>query len=267
VRRTGLCAALVAILVVACVGTAVAQRRGGFGGGGRGGGPRFGGGSGAPILPNIPYDGKYTFIRLRYGPPIPYQTQRVAWSHDYPEGEVHFTKILNEISLVGPHMEQSNVMALDDPDLFKFPVSYMSEPGRWVMTDAEAANFRAYLQKGGFVFFDDYRGPYDWSNFEQQMQRILPDGRWIDLDLSNPIFHSFFEIKTLDVPQNYDRGAAVFRAIFEDNDPQKRIVALANFNTDISEYWEFSDTGFKPIDETNEAYKLGVNYVMYGITH
>jgi hypothetical protein len=263
VKRTGFCAALVAILVVAGVGTTLAQRRGGFGGGGQ----RFGGGSGAPILPNIPYDGKFMFIRLRYGPPIPYQTQRVAWSHDYPEGEVHFTKILNELSLIGPHMEQSNVMALDDPDLFKFPVSYMSEPGRWVMTDAEAASFRAYLLKGGFVFFDDYRGPYDWSNFEQQMQRILPDGRWIDLELSNPIFHSFFEIKTLDVPQYYDRGSPVFRAIFEDNDPQKRIVALANFNTDISEYWEWSDTGFKPIDENNEAYKLGVNYVIYGITH
>ena len=120
-RQTGLFASLVAILVLAGVSTAVAQRRGGFGGGGNRG-PRFGGGSGAPILPNIPYDGKYTFIRLRYGPPIPYQTQRVAWSHDYPEGEVHFTKILNEISLLGPHMEQSNVMALDDPDLFKYPI-------------------------------------------------------------------------------------------------------------------------------------------------
>ena len=64
-----------------------------------------------------------------------------------------------------------------------------------------------------------------------------------------------------------DRGSAVFRAIYEDNDPSKRIMALANFNTDISEYWEWSDTGFKPIDESNEAYKIGVNYIMYGFTH
>ena len=69
------------------------------------------------------------------------------------------------------------------------------------------------------------------------------------------------------MPQYYDRGQPIFRAIFEDNDPQKRIVALANFNTDISEYWEWSDTGLKPIDESNEAYKLGVNYVIYALTH
>jgi hypothetical protein len=264
VRRTAARVAIVLVLVAASVATGVAQRRGG-GGGGRG--PRLGGGSGAPILPNLPYDGHFTFIRLRYGPPIPYQTQRVGWSHDYPEGETHFMKILNEVSYLGARVEQSNVVGLDDPELFKHPLSYMCEPGRWDMTDAEAANFRAYLQKGGFVFFDDYRGPYDWSNFELQMQRVMPNGQWRDLDLANPVFHSFFEIKTLDVPQYYDRGAPVFRALYEDNDPAKRIVALANFNTDISEYWEFSDTGFKPIDESNEAYKLGVNYIIYGMTH
>jgi len=247
--------------MVAIAATAFAQRRGGFGGG-----MRFGGGSGAPIAPNMAYDGKFMFIRLRYGPPIPYQTQRVGWSHDYPEGEVHFTKILNEISYLGAHVEQSNVMGLDDPQLPHFPIAYMCEPGRWFMTEEEAVGFRNYLLKGGFVFFDDYRG-YDWNNFEQQMRRVLPDGRWFDLDLSNPVYHVFFEIKTLDVPQYYDRGAAQFRAIYEDNDPSKRIVALANYNTDISEYWEFSDTGFKPIDESNEAYKVGVNYIIYGMTH
>jgi Domain of unknown function (DUF4159) len=251
----------IALLVTAAgAATALArtgeQRRGGYGGG-----------SNAPIAPNLPYDGHFTFIRLRYGPPIPYQTQRVGWSHDYPEGETHFTKILNEISYLGARVEQSNVMALDDPDLPHYPIAYMCEPGRWVMTDDEAGKFRAYLLKGGFVFFDDYRGPYDWNNFERQMQRVLPEGQWIDLDISQPIYHSFFEIKTLDVPQYYDRGSAVFRAIFENNDPKKRIVALANFNTDISEYWEWSDTGFKPIDESNEAYKIGVNYIIYGMTH
>ena len=252
--------AVAAVLMMTMAGTALAQRRDG------GRGMRFGGGSGAPIAPNLPYDGRFTFIRLRYGPPIPYQTQRVGWSHDYPEGEVHFTQILNEISYLGSRTEQSNVMALDDPDLSHYPIAYMCEPGRWYMTDEEAAAFRAYLLKGGFVFFDDYRGA-DWVNFEQQMRRILPEGQWQDLELSNPVYHMFFEIKTLDVPQYYDRGSAVFRAVYEDNDPSKRIVALANFNTDISEYWEWSDTGFKPIDESNEAYKIGVNYIMYGMTH
>ena len=263
-RRTAARIAIVGVLIAASVATGLAQRRGGAGGGR---GPRFGGGSGAPILPNLPYDGTFTFIRLRFGPPVAYQSQRVSWSHDYPEGEKHFMKIMKEVSYLSPHIDQSNVVGLDDPELFKHPLSYMCEPGRWNMTDREAAAFGAYLKKGGFVFFDDYRGQNEWEIFETQMQRVIPGGKWVDLELSNPVFHAFFEIKTLDVPQYYDRGKPMFRAIFEDNDPARRIVALANFNTDISEYWEFSDTGFKPIDESNEAYKLGVNYIIYGMTH
>jgi len=262
-RPKGFTRALSAAGIVALAATALAQRGGGFGGFGG-----FGGGSGAPIEPNARYDGKFTFVRLRYGPPIPYQSQRAAWSHDYPTGERHFMKILNEISYLAPHTEESNILALDDPELFKYPLAYMAEPGRWFMSDKEAANFRAYLLKGGFVIFDDFRGGYDWNNFEQQIQRVLPEGRLVELDASKTIFHSFFEIDSLDiVPQYYDRGAPSFRAIFEGNDLNKRMMVMVNYNTDISEYWEWSDTGFKPIDESNEAYKLGVNYIIYGMTH
>ena len=99
------------------------------------------------------------------------------------------------------------------------------------------------------------------------MSRVLPEARIFDLDITHAIFHAFFEIKTLDVPQYYDPPPAIFRAIYEDNDPSKRILVMINYNTDISEFWEWSDIGLKPIDESNEAYKLGVNYVIYGMTH
>jgi hypothetical protein len=251
--------AVSALIVVASVGTAYAQRRGGFG--------RGGGGSGAPILPNMPYDGRFTFVRLRYTPPIPFQTQRVPWSHDYPEGEEHLTKILNELTYLGAHTEQSNIYALDEEALFKYPVAYLAEPGTWTMTDHEATTFRNYLAKGGFLIVDDFRFQH-WDNFEVQMHRILPDARVEDLDLSNPIFHSFFEIPPFDtIPNYYDQGHPIFRGVYEDNDPQKRLMVMINYNTDISEFWEWSATGLKPIDESNQAYKLGVNYVIYGMTH
>jgi len=169
---------------------------------------------------------------------------------------------------VDAHIDDINVLTLDDPELFKYPLAYMAEPGRWLMSDKEAANFRDYLLKGGFVIFDDFRGGYDWNNFEQQIRRVLPEGQFVDLDASKTIFHSFFEIDTLDiVPQYYDRGAPAFRAIFEGNDPNKRMMVMVNYNTDISEYWEEAGTGWRPDWETNEAYKFGVNYVIYGMTH
>lgn len=248
---------LAAGLIAATTVTALAQR--GFGG--------FGRGSNAPIEPNTPYDGRFTFVRLRYGPPIAYQSQRVFWSHDYPEGERNMMKILNEISNLAPHVEETNILPLDDPEVFKYPVSYICEPGRWYVSEDEARNFRAYLQKGGFLIVDDFRY-YDWNNFEVQMHRILPDARIVDLDASHPIFHSFFEINSLDeIPNYYDPGKPIFRGIFQDNDPSKRLMVIIGYNTDVSEFWEWSGTGFKPIDESNEAFKVGVNFFIYGLTH
>ena len=223
---------------------------------------------------NIPYDGRFTFARLQYttGPGGYYYHGLPAWAHGYASGESNLMSILNETSALAPHLDASNVFALDDPELCKFPVAYMTEAGFWTMTDSEAAAFRAYLLKGGFAIFDDFRGDFrgggGWENFEANMRRVLPDGRFVALDASHPIFHSFFEIHSLDiVPQYYDQGKPVFRGLFEGNDPTRRLMVIANYNTDISNFWEFSATGFKPIDESNEAYKLGVDYIIYGLTH
>src|SRR6185312_10632122 len=81
-------------------------------------------------------------------------------------------------------------------------------------------------------------------------------------------FHSFFEINRLDnFPQAYIAGNPIFKSLYEENNPEKRIMMIVNYNTDISQYWEWSGRGFRPFDETNEAYKLGVNYLIYGLTH
>lgn len=216
----------------------------------------------------VPYDGRFAFVRLQYGgfggggfrrePP---------WAHDYPRAERHFMRILEEITLLKPHLDESNILALDDPELFNYPIAYMSEPGFWTMSDSEVEAMQRYFGKGGFVIFDDFRGDH-WSNFEEQMRRVVPEGRLVELDLANPIFHSFFEIKTLDFVQMYDQGQrAIFYGMFEDNDPGKRLLLVANYNNDIGEYWEFSDQGYVPIDLSNEAYKFGVNYVVYALTH
>ena len=225
---------------------------------------------GEPVKPNVPYNGQFTFVRLRYGPPIEYQSQRSPWSHDYPTGERHFMQIMNEVTNLKPMMMESNVMALDDPELTHYPVAYMSEPGYWTLTESEAAAFRAYLQKGGFVIFDDFaenRG--GWDYFERLFRQVMPEARWFELDGSHPIFHSFFEIpEPLKFLPPYDQELKPsYHGLFENNDPTGRLLAIVNFNNDISEYWEYSGQGFAPVPEENEAYKLGVNYVIYGLTH
>jgi hypothetical protein len=215
----------------------------------------------------VPYDGRFAFVRLQYhmgsfggggfGRELP-------WAHDYPTADHHLTKILEEVSLVTALQDASNILTLDDPDLHLYPAVYMSEPGYWTMNDAEEAGLRTYLQKGGFVIFDDFRSGH-WSNLQAQMRRVMPDGQWVELDATHPVFHSFFEINTLDLPGYY--GNPAFLGMFEDNDRDKRLIAIANYNHDLGEFWEYSATGLLPVDLTNEAYKFGVNYFIYAMTH
>jgi len=235
--------------------------------------------------PTIPYDGRFTFVRLKYttAPGGYWYGGWPAWGHGYPLSEQNLMRIMNEVSFLNPHIDDINAITLDDPDLFHYPIAYVIEPDWWAMTDREAASLHEYVQKGGFVIVDDFKprrfrggfggdGGYGygsgWDVFEAAMRRAFPEGRFLDLDASHPIFHSFFEIDRLDIiPQAYIAGRPIFRALFEDNDPAKRLQMIVNYNTDVSQFWEWSGTGLRPIDETNEAYKLGVNYIIYGLTH
>jgi hypothetical protein len=232
-------------------------------------------------ISNVPYNGQFTFVRVNYTTaPGGYWYQGLpAWSHGYPIAEQNLMRILNEISDLAPRTEEINSLRLDDPELFKYPVAYIIEVGWWEMTDSEATSLRAYLQKGGFLIVDDFKvagfsggfagmGGGGWDTFEQNIKRALPDVRFFDMSPHDPIFHSFFEINRLDViPQAYNAGQPVFRGVYEDNDRAKRLQIIINYNTDVSQFWEWSGRGLRPVDDTNEAYKLGVNYIMYGMTH
>jgi hypothetical protein len=226
-----------------------------------------------PTVHNLPYDGTFTFARIAYvtGPGGYYYMGLPAWAHGYPRAGINLMKIMDMMTLLRAHKDGTNVFTLDDPELFKYPVAYMTEAGYWTMTDQEAKNLHDYLLKGGFVIFDDFRDDFrndGWGNFARQIRRVLPNAEIVDLTPDNPIFHSFFDIDSFDVvPQYYDRGRPVFRGIYEDNDSTKRLMVVINFNTDVSNFWEFSDEGYVPVDLSNEAYKLGVDYIIYALTH
>lgn len=234
------------------------RRRGGFGRGDR-----------ITDLPpeDVAYDGRFAFVRLRFASGLRggFGGGEAMWAHDYPQAERNFMKILDEITTIGPYMD-GLVLDIVDPRLFQYPVAYLVEPGFLTMTDEEATNLQAYLLKGGCLIVDDF-AEGQWFNFEAQVRRMLPDARFIELDSSHPIFNSFFRIESLDYYHPYYGLPARFIGVFEDNDPDKRPIMLINYNNDIGEYWEWSDSGWVPIDISNDAYKLGVNYVVYTMTH
>ncbi len=253
---------MLGLLVVAWMGSGMVLAQ--FPGGGR-----RGGGRNSEALPNAAYDGRFTFVRIRYnavggrgrggfGDPM--------WNHDYPRAEYHFDQILAEVSYAPTYLEGGNVLTLDDPELFNYPIAYLTEPGFWSVNQAEADGLRRWLLQGGFLIVDDFAGEH-WYNFEDQLRIVLPEARVVPLDVTHPIFDSFFRIESLDFTHPYYGVQSQFLGVFEDNDPTKRLMMIVNYNNDIAEYWEWSDQSFAPIELTNEAYKLGVNYIIYAMTH
>ena len=219
---------------------------------------------------NQPYDGRFVFVRMSYPTSMTFGLGRrgdTPWAHDYPDGERHFLQILTTVSNVPANLEGTNIMGFDDPEIFRFPVIYLVEPGHWELSETGVETLGAYLRKGGFLIVDDF--PYwGWQRFASQFARVFPDLVWQEIDVSHPIFHSFFDIETLDIVPAYPAlgDRPIYLGLFENNDPTDRMYAVANFQNDLSEFWEFSASGEFPIDRTNEAYKVGVNQFIYGMT-
>jgi len=214
------------------------------------------------IEPNAPYDARFTFVRVRYT-----VHGRSGWEFDYPAMERNLMQMTREITALKPHTDESNIHTFDDPELLKYPVAYLSEPGYWIPSESEVEGLRTYLAKGGFLIVDDFMRR-EWQNFELQMRRVLPNATIHRLAASHPIFDSFFHIASLDMSYPHDAGLkAEFYGIYEDNDPRKRLSVIINYNNDIGDYMEWSGTGWWPVNITNDAYKLAVNYLIYGLTH
>lgn len=244
----------VVALIVAVVSTVVSAQRGGWGG--------FFGSRGPHVESNPPYDGRFTFTRVRY---TGSGRRGASWADGYPRTDRNMPMILDALTSMRVNIEDTNVLDLEDPEIFRNPVLFLIEPGFWRMSDEGAANLRAYMLKGGFVIFDDFEGNL-WLNFEEQFRRALPEAEFVELDLSHPIYQSFFDVREIKLPHPSDNIVPAYYGVFEDNDPSKRLMAIANYNSDVSEYWDYSGTGSLPVDTTNDAYKLGVNYMIYGVT-
>ena len=250
-RGSRRCVGRLAWLLLAAV-PIVAAAQGGF---------RFGFG-----YRNTPYDGRVTLLRGRYqGYP--------GWSYDYPAMERNLARVLHDITTLRPNLEAANILDLDDPELFRHPLVYLSEPGYWYPSPSEAEGLRTYLQKGGFLIVDDFHFANEWAVFEAAIRRVLPSARIHRLDASHPIFSTFFVIQSLDVPYPGTSGSRAlmgeFYGIFENNDPRKHLMVVINYNMDLGDYleWSADPRNRYALVPTNEAYKFLINSVLCGLTH
>ncbi len=190
-----------------------------------------------------------------------------AWAHDYPTAELNFYEALDrttKVHVAGPPV----VLKLDDKSIFEYPMLYLCEPGYWIMNDEEADNLREYLNRGGFILFDDFRGEWEWEHFVQQMKRIFPDKTAVEISPEHPVWNIYYDIDPVAAPSNVSGGGYYtefddrYLAFFDENG---RMIALACHNQDIGDGWEYPDRNWDNISTI--SFQMGINFLIYALTH
>jgi hypothetical protein len=212
-----------------------------------------------------PKDAEFTYARIRYHmTPDAIYVREVPWHHDYPYGDETFPSFVKEVSGVHTEAAAYLIVDIDSPDLFKYPFAYLCEPGYLELNDKDTKNIREYLERGGFLFIDDFRGPRHLNNLAYQMKKVFPNRNIIPLTIQHPMFNNFYKIESLDMRPPYGRGPVEFLGIEDDHG---RLVAVIDYNNDLSEFWEWLDRGELPLRDAATSLKFGVNYLMYAMTH
>jgi Domain of unknown function (DUF4159) len=199
---------------------------------------------------------------------------RGAWRTDAPEAEMHFLQGVHRLTRIDANDGFHAVQLMDD-ELFDFPFLYGVEVGRWYLSDEEAARLREYLLKGGFLMVDDFHGSLQWESFMESMRRVFPEREVTEIPDNHEVFHVLFDLDhKVQIPgvyalmngQTYEQDGVDphWRGLFDDNG---RLMVAINFNMDLGDAWEHADTPEYPQPLTALAYRFGINYVLYSMSH
>lgn len=214
----------------------------------------------------------FRFVRIRFDAGESAWRSRGGdpWSHDHPRAELHFYEALErttKIRVEGPPL----VLTLDDERIFEHPVLYLCEPGFWEMDDDEVENLREYLMRGGFILFDDFRGRREWDQLYSQLKRLFPDREPVELPPDHFVWNVYYEVDPVAAPSMVDGGGFGFRgsgledqyfALFDDDG---RMMALMCYNQDVGDGWEWPERNFE--QASTIAFQMGVNFLLYALTH
>ncbi|MEZ5352222.1 MAG: DUF4159 domain-containing protein [Bryobacteraceae bacterium] len=197
-----------------------------------------------------------------------------AWSTDYPKADRQFVQGARRLTRL--HVRSvEQVISLDDNEIFDYPWIYATEVGRWDFTPEQAAKMREYLLKGGFVMTDDFHGTFEWSVFADGLRKVFPDRSIVDIDNKDAIFHVLYDLdERFQVPGiqlfytgqvwENDGYEARWRGVYDDNG---RIMIGICHNMDLGDAWEWADLPQYPERYASLAYRVGVNYIIYSMTH
>ncbi len=280
-------AVLVAAGLLGLAAAAFSQRFGGRRGGGFGFGPGFGSSSEATPSEFSP-NAEFHFLRVEYtdnmrrgfggGFRAVSRRGRASgwWAQDWPDADEHFTKGVQRLTRMDAGDPQH--VSLTDPKLFDYPWIYATQTGYWDLSDEETSRLREYLLRGGFIMTDDFWQEQEYAVFQETMNRVLPGQPITDIGLDDSVMHVLYNIQKKDLTfipgsRHLGRDGQIYQppgtmpawqAMY---DPKGRMVVAVNYNTDIGDAWEFADVPYYPEAMTTLAYRYGINYLIYSVTH
>jgi len=233
---------------------------------------------------------EFIFCRIKYDD-VPgggfYGTPR--WSIDYPESDINFSLRITELTTLKVPKDENGeykhaLVRLTDEELFNYPFIYMLEVGSLFFSDSEVESLRKYLLRGGFLMVDDFWGDRELAHFETQIFRVLDpnDYDYRELELDHPIFSCVFEVKEkpqvpaphhwLNWGRSYEGGPDTmtphYIGIF-DKKNDNRLMGIICHNTDLGDGWEREGMNRAYFEEfsVKKAYPMGINIVVYALTH
>jgi hypothetical protein len=198
-----------------------------------------------------------------------------SWSVDFPKADRQFLIGLRRLTILDAY-ELENPIRLTDPNLGRYPFIYAVEVGYMALTEPEVMGLRRYLTAGGFLVIDDFWGSVEWENFEMEIERILPGHDIEGVPLDHPIFTCFYNVKEIVQVPNVGQGMSggptwekdgytpIVRGVFDDKD---RLMVVINWNTDLGDAWEWAENPYYPLKFSTYAYQMGVNFIIYGMSH
>jgi hypothetical protein len=195
------------------------------------------------------------------------------WTQDFPRADRHFALAVRRLTRVDTRSVEQCVNLDDGDDVYNWPWLYAVQVGEWGITDGQAAKLRDYLLRGGFFMADDFHGTVEWSVFEESMKRVFPNRPIVDIPDRDPIFHTVYDLddryqvvgaEHLAEGHKKDGYVARWRGIYDD---KGRVMVAISFNSDIGDSWEWADDPRYPEKYSALGVRLGINYIVYAMTH
>ncbi len=189
----------------------------------------------------------------------------MGWSHNYPSSDRNFNEFIRSATGVDVEIESYRIVELGSPEVFNYPFAYVSEPGEMALTDIELANLREFVNRGGFVLIDDFDGSWQLENMRSELLRAFPSQPLVALTPEHGVFNVHFSLNDLDRMSPYVPGGHI--TYFAMSDSGGALAIAAGHNNDLANFWDWYDEARYPLEPAADAFRLGINFVIWSMTH